>query len=94
MSTFHKTVESYKQGARTMPREKYASPEVYAREQQLELVRVDRHAARLFTMTVDHGRDESRRPQLAVVSLTLSVARLGAQRCIRSHFSVSCTALN
>ena len=34
MSTFHKTVESYRQGARTMPRDKYTSPDIYAREQQ------------------------------------------------------------
>ena len=33
MSTYFKTTESYQAGARTMPREYYASPEVFAREQ-------------------------------------------------------------
>jgi glycine betaine catabolism A len=34
MATFLKTTESYQAGARTMPREYYASPEVFAREQE------------------------------------------------------------
>ena len=34
MSTFLKTTESYQGGARTMPREYYASPEVFARERE------------------------------------------------------------
>ena len=32
--TFQKTVESYRQGARTMPRERYASPEIFAQEKE------------------------------------------------------------
>jgi len=31
--TFRRTIESYRQGAHTMPRERYASPEIYALEQ-------------------------------------------------------------
>jgi Rieske 2Fe-2S family protein len=34
MSTFLRTTESYQAGARTMPREYYASPEVFARERE------------------------------------------------------------
>ena len=34
MSTFLRTTESYQAGARTMPREYYASPEVFAREHE------------------------------------------------------------
>lgn len=32
MATFHRTVESYRQGARTLPREYYTSPEILAEE--------------------------------------------------------------
>jgi len=34
MTTFHRTVESYKQGAHTMPREYYTSPDILAEEQE------------------------------------------------------------
>lgn len=34
MTTFHRTVESYQSGARTMPRERYVSPEIFAEEQR------------------------------------------------------------
>ena len=34
MSTFLKTTDSYQAGARTMPQEYYASPEVFARERE------------------------------------------------------------
>lgn len=34
MAGFHKTIESYRQGAHTMPRERYTSPEIYAEEKE------------------------------------------------------------
>ena len=34
MTAFHRTVESFRQGARTMPREFYASPEIFAEERE------------------------------------------------------------
>lgn len=34
MTTFHRTVETYRPGARTLPGEYYTSPEIYAREQE------------------------------------------------------------
>ena len=34
MTTFHRTVESYKSGAHTLPRERYVAPEILAEEQQ------------------------------------------------------------
>src|SRR6266550_1872280 len=34
MAGFHRTIESYRQGARTMPREKYTSAEVFADERE------------------------------------------------------------
>ena len=34
MSTFHKTVESYKQGAHTMSRDTYTSPAVFEQEKE------------------------------------------------------------
>jgi len=34
MTTFHRTVEAYKQGAHTMPREYYTSPDILAEEQE------------------------------------------------------------
>jgi Rieske 2Fe-2S family protein len=34
MTTFHRTVEAYEQGARTMPREYYTSPDVLVEERE------------------------------------------------------------
>jgi glycine betaine catabolism A len=34
MTAFQRTVESYRHGARTMPRERYTSPEIFAEEQE------------------------------------------------------------
>ena len=34
MTTFHRTVSSYQQGARTMPGEYYTSPDILAEEQE------------------------------------------------------------
>ena len=34
MTTFHRTVQAYRQGARTMPREYYTAPEILAEERQ------------------------------------------------------------
>src|SRR3954449_13059415 len=34
MTSFRRTVDSYRSGARTMPRERYASPEIFAEEQE------------------------------------------------------------
>ena len=32
MATFQKTVQSYRQGAQTMPRERYVSPDIFAQD--------------------------------------------------------------
>ena len=34
MTVFHRTIESYRQGAHTMPRERYTSPEIFAEERE------------------------------------------------------------
>jgi Rieske 2Fe-2S family protein len=34
MSSFHRTADSYQQGAQTMPRERYTSPEIFAQEKE------------------------------------------------------------
>ena len=34
MTTFHRTVETFKQGARTMPGEYYTSPDILAEENE------------------------------------------------------------
>ena len=34
MATFQRTVDSYRQGAHTMPRERYTSPEIFAQERE------------------------------------------------------------
>ena len=34
MSSFHKTADSYQQGAQTMPRDRYTSAEIFAQEKE------------------------------------------------------------
>ena len=34
MTTFHRTVEAYRQGAHTMPREYYVSPDILVEERE------------------------------------------------------------